>query len=92
MAVMENKSDALLGKILKHWASRTRIPAGGRERLLFKAAVTSWNTDEVNILPYHTQYRPFSINYSNESTHTIFNWINESSFQFEFLRLRKYAF
>lgn len=90
---MDTKSDALLRKLLKHWANRQSPPANGREKLLFKAAASSRNKIDLNNFTYRPQFKSYPLSYTNDWSQTLFTWISENSYQYEFqVRLRKYAF
>jgi hypothetical protein len=79
---MDKKSDTLLRRLLKEWASHECPPDNGRARLVWEAAHTSHNKIDLNVLLFRPQIRSNPSSYSSDWTQTLFTWINENSFQY----------
>jgi hypothetical protein len=79
---MENKSDALLRKMLKNWVNRLHPPDNGRARLLWEAAHISRNKIDLTVILFHPQFISYSSSSSNDWPPKFFSWINENSIQF----------
>jgi hypothetical protein len=79
---MENKSDALLRKMLKNWVNRQHSPDNGRARLLWEAAHISRNKIDLTATLLHPQFKTYPSSSSNDWPQTFFTWINENSIQF----------
>jgi hypothetical protein len=79
---MSKKSDALLRKILKDWASRQRPPHNGRARLLWDAAQLARPRIDLSVLLFHPKFKPYPLSHTNEWPQTLFIWINENALQF----------
>jgi hypothetical protein len=77
---MENKSDALLRKMLKKWVNRQHPPDNGRARLLWEAAHISRNNIDLTVILFRPQF--ISSSSSNDWPPKFFSWINENSIQF----------
>jgi hypothetical protein len=78
---MENKSDALLRKMLKNWVNRQHPPDNGRARLLWEAAHISRNKIDPAVTLLRPQFKYISSSSSNDWPQTLFTWINENSIQ-----------
>ncbi len=79
---MEKKTDALLRKLIKSWASRYNPPDNGRARLLWEASRPSHKRIDLRALISRPQVKPYPSFYSNDRVQTLFNWINENTFQY----------
>jgi len=79
---MENKSDALLRKMLKNWVNRQHPPDSSRGRLLWDAAHISSSKIDLTLIFLHPQAKPYSSSAENDWHQKFFSWINENSIQF----------
>jgi hypothetical protein len=79
---MENKSDAILRKMLKKMVNRQHPPDNGRARLLWDAAHISSNKFDLTIILFHPQAKSYSSSAENDWHQKFFSWINENSIQF----------
>ncbi len=79
---MEKKSEALLRKLIKNWASRYNPPDNGRARLLWEASRPPRNKINLKAIFSRPQFKPYPAFYSNDRVQTLFTWINENTFQY----------
>ncbi len=79
---MNRKTDVLLSKMLKNWATRQRPPENGRARLLWEAAHVSRSKIDLSVLLFKPQYKSYPSSNTNDWPQTLFNWINETSMEF----------
>jgi len=79
---MENKSDALMRKILKKWVNRQHPPDSSRRRLLWDAAYISSNKIDLTLIFLNPQVKSYSSSTENDWHQRFFSWINENSIQF----------